>query len=354
VTAVPKVQQRFVGTQAGRFGSHTSVRRSVGGPEGVILVPKDQVVVVSDLHVDTWNRRTANGRSKQEAFPQFLSEIRPRTRKLYITGDLFDLPPREYDQAGIMARFGGTLSSLLEFSSSSKVFWLVGNHDVGACGAQLVLGSITVWYPHIAIRPPGKPRKRIILEHGHFYDPVIALYAKNLAMASYYGEARDQPVQREAELMSSMLQRRNRDGRPAYDPGVMTMERRRTGWEWVRRRCRDIVEEYYTVDHWRKHAALAMRHHDNLTGRRHQVCIMGHTHCPDFYRAVYKEAENSSPRVAYWYYNAGSWAESEPCMPYLVVKDDGTIQRRCFHLPDVDDLSIDECGPQACLYVSGR
>ncbi len=153
-----------------------------------------QVVVISDLHIDSW---LLDGREseKQQPFLDFLKAIEPDTRELYINGDLLDMPPYEYTPDDLMDRFGAVLGALYDFSRTRSIFWLAGNHDIGIAGARLLLPRVAIWYPSVCYEPKGKPGLRVIIEHGHLYDPALALYAKDAGLLSYYGEAADQPLE---------------------------------------------------------------------------------------------------------------------------------------------------------------
>jgi UDP-2,3-diacylglucosamine pyrophosphatase LpxH len=72
--------------------------------------------------------------------------------------------------------------------------------------------------------------------------------------------------------------------------------------------------------------------------------VFGHTHCPDTATVEWQ------PGVTYTYYNTGSWVETEPCMLYLVIGDDGIMQGRCFRVRDRQHLGVGECGPGNCTY----
>jgi UDP-2,3-diacylglucosamine pyrophosphatase LpxH len=302
-----------------------------------------QVVVVSDLHIDSW-LTSDKGAEKQAGFLNFLATIQPETRELYLNGDLLDLPPYEYTADDLMGKFGAVLGALYDFSRARSVFWLAGNHDIGIAGARLLLPRVAIWYPAICYQPPAKRGTRIMIEHGHLYDRALALYARDAGTLSYYGDAAKQELEDRERLTAHMLQRREKDGPAAYAAGLMTLEQNAAGaWEWVKRKCAPVLERVYTVEHWREQAAIAARQHSNLD-RKISSIVFGHTHCPDVARVEWR------PEARYWYYNTGSWTESEPCMPYLVVRDDGTMLRRCYHLPGEPDLRINQCGPKACAY----
>lgn len=91
---------------------------------------RDKTIVVSDLHVDTWDGKVVNGKDKLEHFFDFLEWIEPFTETFVINGDLFDAPPKG---DSIIPTYEKIVMRLLEFAKGKNFYYFIGNHDIGLC-----------------------------------------------------------------------------------------------------------------------------------------------------------------------------------------------------------------------------
>lgn len=299
------------------------------------MAEKTNTIIISDLHIDTWNHLAKfKGKTKDEHFLDFLEEKEITTRFLYIVGDLLDLPPRRgrdaFPTGGVVDR---VLARLIELSREPDTFvvYLIGNHDIGLSGLRVNRNFEMPWMGRIAISYPSihfsTPKGGILLEHGHFYDPSLAIYAKDLLWTTYFGAAREQPfVHISSGLVRSLQRRDSVTGKKIWKPGELKpIPRPPRGCraqikeliQRLIRRSPAIVEEIYKPLQWQNAAKEVLRKHNKgvSSGERARAVVFGHTHRPDKY--IWDTGEQ--------YFNSGDWSGDTPHSTYLEVDKDGNI-----------------------------
>ncbi len=299
------------------------------------MTEKINTIIVSDLHIDTWDQsRKLKGKTKEKHFLDFLEHKAPTTRFLYIGGDLLDLPPERgkdaFPTGGAVDR---VLAKLIELSREPDTFvvYLIGNHDIGLSGLRVNrsfetpwLGRIAIAYPHVYI---DTPKEGILLEHGHFYDPTLAIYAGDLLWTTYFGEAREQPfVHISSSLVRSLQRRDSVTGEKIWKAGELKpIPRPPVGCrgqikELIKRMIRRppaVIEEVYKPFHWREEAKEVLDEYNETVSsdQRARTMVFGHTHRPDKY--VWDTGEQ--------YFNSGDWSGDTLHSTYLEIDKDGNI-----------------------------
>jgi UDP-2,3-diacylglucosamine pyrophosphatase LpxH len=299
------------------------------------MAEKTNIIIVSDLHIDTWDQSGKfKGKTKEEHFLDFLEQKKATTRSLYIVGDLLDLPPERgrdaFPTGGAVDR---VLTRLIELSRQPDTFvvYVIGNHDIGLSGLRVNrsfeipwMGRIAISYPRVHI---GTQKGSILLEHGHFYDPSLVIYAGDLLWTTYFGEAREQPfVHISSSLVRSLQRRDSVTGKKIREPGELKpiprppigcREQIKGFIKRLLRRPLPVIEEVYKPLHWQNAAKEVLREYNESVGadERARVIIFGHTHRPDKY--VWDTGEQ--------YFNSGDWSGDSPHSTYLEVDEDGNI-----------------------------
>lgn len=122
-----------------------------------------KVIVVSDLHADRW------GPERFAAFRDFLYYVRSSASRLVVNGDLLDLPPVEGEELSDQVK--AVLGELVALPLSGvELVYLPGNHDIALRGLPLTLPNFQLAYPRLLFNVG---RKRVYVEHGHYYDPLF-------------------------------------------------------------------------------------------------------------------------------------------------------------------------------------
>jgi len=154
-----------------------------------------RTIIVSDLHIDTWTERKigATGKSKKEHFFDMLDWCeQAAVRELVINGDLMDLPPYvgqfAFPAGPCTAR--DVVDRLVRFASKVQLTCVFGNHDIGVSGFRSMgensipsLRNVNLCYPNYVI--DDYPGSTILIEHGHFCDPFLLLYVRDLTDRTY-------------------------------------------------------------------------------------------------------------------------------------------------------------------------
>jgi len=304
------------------------------------LAGTGEMVVVSDLHVDTWNRAREGREKRETSFFDFLRTIERSTMELIINGDLLDAPPNPHDlwegdgialrgsilpkYEGIFAQFGG-LNNMEPLAVPVTI--LYGNHDMAASGLRYdldkrphLLHMFRVpfnksWYPNtilavpVGVKPEGQEDFRFYVDHGHFYDPALLLYLRDFLFAVLRRDLR--------QAMTTLVlagQRRSsehhvipRSGLVAGDP--VTIDQKVGRW-LVRYRWR-----------WKARQVLIERNEDEL-GRGNRAltgALFGHTHLPDRYTYRTGRAKGMT------YINTGDWMGDTGHGTYTIITQDGVV-----------------------------
>jgi UDP-2,3-diacylglucosamine pyrophosphatase LpxH len=311
---------------------------------------KDATIIVSDLHADTWTNRAigSTGKSKKEQFFELLDwAARVGIRELVINGDLMDLPPYQGQQsfpAGpSIAR--EVVERLVQFAHGIPVTYVMGNHDIGISGFRSMgrdsisgLRNANFCYPAYTISYPGTT---ILVEHGHFCDPALVLYLRDLANRTYrasqfeefhWAMQRRSAAHPEKPMAPGCLEPVvTQPGENAYYAARRAQQVTAKPGLWARlcqflkaRLGRGIAPA--TMEWWWQAALQQMQEYlqkvraqgQPLPGRLYQ--IYGHTHHADPRDAVSQEG------VACIYINSGTWTEQVDQGWYLDVHpDDGTV-----------------------------
>lgn len=166
----------------------------------------NHTIIISDLHIDDWTDRKIRGKSRKDHFFKFLDSCdKNEVRELVINGDLMDMPPYkgqyvfqpapspnpsdgQAEQPYISRQ---VIERLLQFGAKSNrtITYVFGNHDIGISGFRCAgpnnvvgLQGANFSYPNYEINIGDTT---ILVEHGHFYDPFLVLYVKDLAKRTY-------------------------------------------------------------------------------------------------------------------------------------------------------------------------
>ncbi|MFA5867135.1 MAG: metallophosphoesterase [Actinomycetota bacterium] len=291
------------------------------------------IIIVSDLHIDTWdNGEKTQGKTKARHFLDFLEAKTPEIEALYIAGDLMDMPPvRNHDVVPKGSVAEQVMSGLVAFASKpdKDLVYLVGNHDIGISGLRINLdfqvpwlGRMAITYPRVYIETPAGG---VLVEHGHFYDPSLMLFAGDLILGTYYGDVRGLPASDVSSGVIRALQRRDPvTAERVVEAGAMEpVAKQRPGCRSIGRNMINSVQHWFgsTVDVvspelWRKAAPTALAEYNDSADADHQAntIIFGHTHTPD--SMTWDDMQ---------YFNSGSWSSNGPQSTYLEISADGRI-----------------------------
>lgn len=313
-------------------------RREVS-PELTPNVEGDYGIIVSDLHLDTWDFE--NGKTPA-AFAAFLDWVRrhPRIRDLTINGDIMDVPPHPLNQRDVTTlnirlrgeptfpdleggelgvlqdRFEPILETLGRMMARDndapplQVTYLTGNHDIGISGLRYIRPKIAwtsfkvLWNP--SVRYEVSPGRWLYVEHGHRVDPYLWLYLRYASLELIRGP------------MTSVAQRGGKVGMGAQadvrsdlalDPDAPQ------SWEGHRGDIPPDPSESRGTRMARyryRHAARRLFRELDPSVR---IVTMGHTHIPDRY--TFPGGRQ--------YVNSGDWAGNSSHQSFLVVHPSGRV-----------------------------
>lgn len=307
-----------------------------------------RTVVVSDLHIDTWTDRkiARTGKSRKEHFFELLDWCeRVKVRELVINGDLMDFPPYSgqysFPEGPSISR--DVVERLISFGSVVPVTYIYGNHDIGISGFRCMgednvsfIKNINLCYPDYVI--DDYPSTTILIEHGHFCDPVILLYLRDLTNRTYR-ESRFEEFQ-------WAMQRRNaafkKEGPGLFPPPQVTPGEvayfaakedqkplaKMSLWSRVRSffwRWGSGAISKPTMEHWWREALdemesyISRRLSEEKDVKPVLYQIYGHTHRADPRDPVMKHG------IQCIYINAGTWTESADQGWYLDIDENGKI-----------------------------
>jgi UDP-2,3-diacylglucosamine pyrophosphatase LpxH len=335
-----------------------------------------RTIIVSDLHVDTWSDEPfGEGDRRKTKLAHWCDLLdwcsSQNIAELVINGDLMDAPPYKGDACFTTGPARDAAERLLAYAKDHRVTYIYGNHDIGISGLRCPAGSgvaalrgTGLWYPRYTLTVAGSV---VLLEHGHFYDPALILYMRDLAKRTYLP----------SHFESFQLVQQRRDpvsGDRMQHPGVappttvdldLAPPQRRNNVYWATRAtnelqpatARDVAVTRSFLD-WLNRAALpkaqgfldrfraravleagkAVKHYiwwpaakdifaDYLSGESPKpqtlYCIMGHTHVTDTGKITIAD-------VPCLYFNSGTWTcadlpEARSYATYLDVREDGTL-----------------------------
>jgi UDP-2,3-diacylglucosamine pyrophosphatase LpxH len=317
---------------------------------------RDKMVVVSDLHADTWLEDEIvphTDKAKREHFKDFLEEVvKPQAHTLVINGDIFDSPCK--DGRYLLPYHSALLAQLLKFLKDTRVYYFVGNHDLGLFGLSVNnFDNLTVVYPSgqataledkcIEVDPSRPDGPRVYFDHGHIYDPFLGKYIFDLMrvtkppgavraslkqikpmflsligrhdqaqLARTKQHEKDQAQAHALNMRSFQVNQRRDPGTGArrLPPGLVTAnngsvkdrwKKEAVGFGWPIAEDR-VINKFYPQ--------AARRVFDQICGDRPDwpvaAGVFGHTHIPWAEELVY---EREASRQTAWYLNSGDWSE---------------------------------------------
>lgn len=305
-----------------------------------------EIVILSDLHVDTWDRAPEGRAERERAFFEFLHAMKATTMELILNGDLLDTPPSPDDiwvgegivlRGSLLPKYEGIVAALAELNNSAPVplpvTILYGNHDWASSGLRYDLNKrpllqrtrlpfTTSWYPNIILglpgmsgvpargTPVGQEEHRFYIDHGHFYDPALLLYLRDFIFAALRSDLRramtSLVISGQRRFSESEIPRR---GTVSGEP--RTRDARLTHW-LVRYRWR-----------WKARQTLKNRHaHELRSGNRGlSGALFGHTHLPDRYTYRTGMAKGMT------YVNTGDWSADSDHGTYTIITQDGVVSQ---------------------------
>lgn len=310
----------------------------------------NRTIIVSDLHIDNWTDRKIGSTeiSRMQHFFNLLQWCeQQQIREFVINGDLMDLPPYRGNiifsgESASISR--AVVERLIEFARHIKVTYVFGNHDIGISGFRSLgidsipsLRNTNFCYPNYVI--DDYPGSTILIEHGHFCDPFLLLYARDLNDRTYCAS--------KFEAFEWLMQRREVDhpenvstlnippvviqpGQNAYyaaKEGQHPLPHK-TWWidfkEALFRLGRHSLGEVTAELWWSAGLAemqkyIARQHDDQALLKPTLYQIYGHTH-----RADPRDPVNQDG-VSCIYLNGGGWTESLDQGWYLDIDEQGKI-----------------------------
>lgn len=317
-----------------------------------------RTIVVSDLHVNTWdpNRlimsKDRRNLPKHEHFFEFLAWCERRgVDSVVINGDLLDVPP--YQGHAVFTAPGSVAAQILAqietLASRIRVNLVVGNHDIGVGAFQwLGLGSISqlkgvdLCYPGCVIDSfaagcpdsvTGTIEKTVIMvDHGHFSDPVLRQYMQDFGRIAYsWGDIgsftwtqqsgvnatppsnASQPV---PIVFGQTAYQTARDEQDNSDPDVHALKAATPPiWDVATRELRRRLwwgEGLEQMDHY-----LTYRTNNGMPAITRLYLIEGHTHLDDARDA------RAQKNVNCLYINSGSWIGDSDRASYVEIDSSG-------------------------------
>ena len=328
-------------------------RRAGEAPTPSLLAPQGmQGVLVSDLHIDTWEY-PADGRlsERERRFLSLLDAVRadPSVDSFYLNGDLMDIPLHpdpdapeplmlrlsaslSEERGVLLARYDRVLKALLFLSEPDagqtairRAVFQTGNHDVGVSGLRYVRPTPpnflppvgAAWNPSLLLQTDADGHEYprwVYAEHGHHWDPLLWLYMRYALLDIL----RSGHQRREAALLSGM-QRGGQVGLgvqdsvpdahlpPAPAPGTRLshFEGDQPGF------ASELIRLRY-----RQAARRTFRQFRSQGDGRVKAILIGHTHHPDRY--VFPGGQI--------YLNSGDWSGVTGHCAYCVLDADGGVR----------------------------
>jgi len=306
------------------------------------FVGRGEIVIVSDLHIDTWDRAPEGRQERERAFFDFLATIERTTMELFINGDLLDAPPNPEDtwqgegfalKGSVLPKYEGILAALAALNNQVPVpvpvTVLYGNHDMATSGLRYdlvkrphLLQRFRVpfnmsWYSNTILGVPVDPTKegqedfRFYVDHGHFYDPALLLYLRDFLLAALRLDLR--------RAMTTLVlsgQRRSSEQQAIPRPGLAPHRRFTT----------DQKVSHWLVKYrwrWKARRVLIDRSEHEVRQRRRPLTgvLFGHTHLPDRYTYRAGRAKGMT------YINTGDWMADTGHGTYTIITQDGVVSQ---------------------------
>ena len=317
-------------------------------------------IIVSDLHVDTWDAeeygKGDRSKTKLDHWTDFLDWCAAANiDQLIINGDLMDAPPYKGNVCFTKGPARQAVEKLLAYAKDHPVTYIYGNHDIGISGLRCLAGSsllalanINLCYPYHNLTVADST---LLLQHGHFYDPALIAYTRDLLKRTYVPE--------HFEELQWVMQRidpetgERREGPGVAPPTTVDLERGMDNNLYFAIRMAEVDSptpeaEKKTAESFLKRlkrgaflkAAKALKHYlwweaakdifgDYLRQAQSKpqtlYCVMGHTHVPDW-------GEVTIDGVRCVYYNSVTWTcsgdtpEDRSYATYLYARDDGKMR----------------------------
>ncbi len=305
----------------------------------------NRTIIVSDLHVDTWTDRRIgdSGKTRRDLFFEFLAACKQaEVRELVLNGDLMDFPPYEgqfsFPEGPCIAR--DVVERLVQFAAEVPVTYVFGNHDIGISGFRSMgersiaaLRNVNFCYPNYVIND--YPGSTILVEHGHFCDPALILYLRDLANRTYVEsrfDAFNWAMQRRPEIRPGQPRPLGVFAPPSVTPGENAFRAAKEGqkplppasastlwsriWQWITR-----ASAKPTMEHWWREAIEEgkryLERHQSQETKPVLYQIYGHTHRADPRDAV------PLGKTSFLYINSGTWTEDADQGWYLDIDPTG-------------------------------
>lgn len=120
----------------------------------------EHIFLISDIHIGN------PGFINEKPLLEFLDYVKKESGALVINGDFLDF--QQGPQEKILLDFDEVLSKLIDLVRNDiKVWYVVGNHDIGLRNFSVISDFVNIVYPSIRLELGG----RIVhIEHGHLFD----------------------------------------------------------------------------------------------------------------------------------------------------------------------------------------
>ncbi|BDI29804.1 hypothetical protein CCAX7_18550 [Capsulimonas corticalis] len=309
-------------------------------------------VIVSDLHIDTWDYAKSGPVSeRQTRFLDLLATVKsnPRIDSFYLNGDLMDAPLHPNDnkpeslmlrlseslaneQGVLLKQYDALLKPLLHLTQPEpgqapvrRAIFQTGNHDIGVSGLRYVQpdmpdylpGFQAAWNPSILLCTDAEGADYpywTYIEHGHHWDPFLWLYMRYAMMDILrFGHKR-----REAQLVSGM-QRGGKIGMGKQtivpDEHLLPASPRGTSANHFAGMASGL-DAKLTLLRYRQAARRTFREFHREGQKNIQTIVVGHTHHPDRY--VFRGGQV--------YVNTGDWSGHTQHCAYCVIDPDGAVR----------------------------
>lgn len=315
-------------------------------------------IIVSDLHVDYWDDRlygpTERSKPKLQHWFDFLDWCEAKeVDELIINGDITDAPPYRGNASFTSEIECQAISHLASYASRRKVTYVFGNHDIGISGIRCManptlplLTNLNLVYPDYVFPVADST---FLVQHGHLYDPFLALYIKDLTTRTY--------IQSKFQAFTWIQQRRDpTNGESLGAPGVLSPAKldlaatgnnlyhaiqldyavappspaqEKAARRWIKGLARGVISKIGEAGKeliwWQAAKHIIGEYLEQCaTASATIYCIMGHTHLPD-------TAEDKVVGRNWRYFNSGTWTgagaehEDRKQATYLDVREDGRL-----------------------------
>jgi len=318
-----------------------------------------RTVIVSDLHVDTWGAekygRGDRRKTKLDHWRDFLDWCAANAvDELILNGDLMDAPPYKGNDCFTTDPARQAVESLLAYAKDHPVTYIYGNHDIGLSGLRCLAGAslpalatINLLYPYHNLTVADST---FLLQHGHFYDPAILLYVKDLTERTYlqsHFQAFQWVQQRRDPMTGKQIQRPGVAPPSTLDLGLSpsgnsyeamqvtnnlespTHQMKQSTDAFFRKLAQGLVHKVAdSVKHylWWEASKQIFGGYLSSSNPRPKTLysLLGHTHVPD-------TGETKVGRVRCLYFNSGTWTcagtrpKDRSYATYLDIRDTGTL-----------------------------